>query len=300
MGTQYMVRTACEADGLGPEIRVLLDDIEAQMSTYRSDSVLSRINRAPVGTWLKATPELLDVLEPAQRLSALSGGAFDVTVGPLVNLWGFGPDAASDAAPSEDLIAAARARVGYGYLTLRRPAGLRKDRALYIDLSAIAKGYAVDRVADHIEARGCLDYLVEVGGEVRVRGHRRDGDLWRIGIETPDPDQLGGVQRIIRSDGIAMATSGDYRNFFESDGRRYSHTIDPRTGYPVTHGLASVTVLHASTLWADGFATLLNVLGPTAGLELAEREGIAALFIEHTGAGFTEHVTSTFVPYLGN
>jgi thiamine biosynthesis lipoprotein len=244
---------------------------------------------------------LLDVLEPAQTLSELSGGAFDVTVGPLVNLWGFGPVDAPDAIPSASDIAAARNRVGYQHLELRRPAQLRKQRELYIDLSAIAKGYAVDRMAQYLLARGCESFLVEIGGEVRVHGRKSGGAAWRIGVESPDPDALGGVLRVIRTEqleGIAMATSGDYRNFLELGGQRFSHTIDPRTGVPVAHRLASVTVLHGSTLWADGFATLLNVMGPTEGFELAEREHLAALFVERTDTGFVERATSDFARYV--
>ena len=304
MGTQYQVQTACRSrpSDLAVAITVLLDDIETQMSTYRSGSLLSRLNRAPSGEWFDVTSELLDVLEPAQTLSELSGGAFDITVGPLVNLWGFGPVDAPDAIPSPSDITAARNRVGYRYLELRRPAQVRKQRELYIDLSAIAKGYAVDRMAELLLGHGCESFLVEIGGEVRVHGRKAGGAAWRIGVESPDPDALGDVLRVVQTEqagGVAMATSGDYRNFLELDGQRYSHTIDPRTGAPVTHRLASVTVLHSSTLWADGFATLLNVMGPTEGFELAEREHLAALFVERTDTGFVERATSDFARYVG-
>ena len=304
MGTRYQVQTACASrpSNLADGIATLLDDIDAQMSTYRPDSLLSRLNRAPSNEWLDASPELLDVLEPARTLSELSDGAFDVTVGPLVNLWGFGPIDAADSIPSPSDIAAARDRVGYQYLELRRPAGIRKQRDLYIDLSAIAKGYAVDRMAQYLLGHGCESFLVEIGGEVRVHGLKSSGAAWRIGVESPNPDSLGGVLRVVqtaRTEGIAMATSGDYRNFVELGGQRYSHTIDPRTGAPVAHRLASVTVLHPSTLWADGFATLLNVMGPTDGFELAEREHLAALFVERTDTGFVERATSDFARYVG-
>jgi thiamine biosynthesis lipoprotein len=304
MGTQYQVQTACASrpSELAATMAALLEDIEAQMSTYRHDSLLSRLNRAPSGEWFDASSELLDVLEPAHALSELSDGAFDVTVGPLVNLWGFGPVDAPDAIPSPGDIAAARRRVGYQHLELRRPAQVRKQRELYIDLSAIAKGYAVDRMAQYLLGQGCESFLVEIGGEVRVHGRKTGGAAWRIGVESPDPDALGGVLRVVQTDqaeGIAMATSGDYRNFRELGGQRFSHTIDPRTGVPVAHRLASVTVLHRSTLWADGFATLLNVMGPTEGFELAEREHLAALFVERTDTGFVERATSDFTRYVG-
>lgn len=303
MGTVYQVQTACESrpPDLAAAIATLLEDIDAQMSTYREDSLLSRLNRAPSGEWLDASPELLDVLEPAQTLSELSAGAFDVTVGPLVNLWGFGPDGAPDSIPAPSEVAAARNRVGYQHLELRRPAQLRKQRELYIDLSAIAKGYAVDRMAHLLLGQGCENFLVEIGGELRVHGRKSGGAAWRIGVESPDPEVLGGVLRVVQTaqtEGIAMATSGDYRNFLELGGQRFTHTIDPRTGAPVAHRLASVTVLHGSTLWADGFATLLNVMGPTEGFDLAEREHLAALFVERTDEGFAERATSDFARYV--
>ncbi len=303
MGTQYQVQTAClpRPPDLAAAMTALLEGIEAQMSTYREDSLLSRLNRAPTGEWLDASTELLDVLEPAQTLSAMSDGAFDVTVGPLVNLWGFGPMDAPDSIPAPGDIAAARERVGYQHLELRRPAGVRKHRELYIDLSAIAKGYAVDRMAQLLLGEGCASFLVEIGGEIRVHGRKFGGAAWRIGVESPDPEALGDVLRVVQTDrieGIAMATSGDYRNFLEFGGRRFSHTIDPRTGAPVVHRLASVTVLHSSTLWADGFATLLNVMGPTEGFDLAEREHLAALFVERTDTGFSQRATSEFARYV--
>src|SRR5690606_31202862 len=169
---------------------------------------------------------------------------------------------------------------------------------LYVDLSAIAKGHGVDRVVQRLAAEGCDAMLVDVGGEVRGTGPSPAERPWRIGIEVPDPERQGGIQRVINLQEGAVATSGDYRNFVERDGIRYSHTIDPRTGYPVQHGLASVTVLHASAMWADGYATLLNVLGPEEGYAFAREHGLAALFVIRTDGGFEERYTPEFEALL--
>jgi thiamine biosynthesis lipoprotein len=235
-------------------------------------------------------------VDAAARLSRESAGAFDVTVGPLVNLWGFGPQAgaapAHPAVPGDEALARARQRVGFDKLEVRLdPPALRKEAELYVDLSAIAKGHGVDRVAGRLVSAGCSDLLVDVGGEVRAIGRNPGGRVWRVGVETPDPAQLGGVERVLVLDHVAAATSGDYRNYVEVDGQRYSHTIDPRTGRPVSHGLASVTVLHASAMWADGYATALDVLGPEAGFELAERLGLPALFLVREDGSFRTRYT---------
>jgi len=293
MGTYYQVSAVCPSD-VGGLISAELEAVNAEMSTYLADSALSRFNRAALDQWIDVPAPLVEVVDAALELSRHSAGAFDVTVGPLVNLWGFGPDAASGV-PDPAAIAATRAQVGFDALATRQtPAGLRKSRALYVDLSAIAKGHGVDRVALRLLAAGCSDLLVDVGGEVRAAGVNPDGRPWRIGVEVPDPTQAGGVQRVVALRDAALATSGDYRNYIESAGRRYSHTIDPRTGYPVDHALASVTVLHASAMWADGYATLLTVLGPDAGWTFALDEALAALFIVRGENGFEERYTPAF------
>ena len=194
-----------------------------------------------------------------------------------------------------------RARVGYTHLESRRePPALRKRVDVYVDLSAIAKGFAVDRVAQRLSDLQCSDYLVDVGGEVRAQGLNAEGAAWRIGVEVPDPDSFGAIQRVLRISGSGLATSGDYRNFLELDGARFAHTIDPRTGYPVEHTLASVTVVHESAMLADGYATLLNVLGPAEGFALAERLGLPVLFLIRTANGFEERYTGRLERFLGH
>ncbi|MGA0839981.1 MAG: FAD:protein FMN transferase, partial [Pseudomonadales bacterium] len=274
--------------------------VNAEMSTYLPESTLSRFNAASLETWFAVEPALVEVVTASLELSRESNGAFDITVGPLVNLWGFGP-VAPHGLPSPEEIAAARERVGYAALLVQSaPPALRKKRDIYVDLSAIAKGYGVDRVVDRLGRAGCGSLLVDIGGEVRTRGTNPTGDAWRIGVEVPDPATTGSVQRVVKVQDAALATSGDYRNFFEEGGKRYSHTIDPTTGAPVTHALASVTVVHAEAMWADGYATLIDVLGPEAGLAFAEAKDLAVLLIVRTDSGFEERYTPAFAALIGD
>ncbi|MCB1686556.1 MAG: FAD:protein FMN transferase, partial [Pseudomonadales bacterium] len=201
--------------------------------------------------------------------------------------------------PGPDAVAAARRQVGYRFLSVRPdPPALRKDRSLYVDLSAIAKGHGVDRLTGLLDRSGCTDYLVDVGGELRVLGSNPGGTAWRIGVETPEAGQWGGVQKVLVLHDRAVATSGDYRNFVEFDQHRFSHTIDPRTGAPVVHGLASVTVIHASAMMADAYATALNVLGPVEALAFAEARALAVYLLIHTQGGFEARYTQPMYEYL--
>ena len=300
MGTSYSVKVSSlppelPTEQLRKEIRDSLERINAQMSTYLEDSELSLFNASRSTEWQPVSQALYQVLASARKVSELSHGAFDVTVGPLVNLWGFGPDPMTFTAPDPQLIEQKRKQIGYKLLSLRaEPVAVKKTiPELYIDLSSIAKGYAVDRIGELLEAHDIGDYLVEIGGEIRLRGHNLSGKPWRIAIEKPTPEQRM-IQKIVPITNVAMATSGDYRNFFEVEGVRFSHTIDPRTGRPITHKLASVTVLRETTMEADALATAFMVLGPREAPKLAEREHIAALFIIKTEQGFDELSTSTF------
>jgi thiamine biosynthesis lipoprotein len=303
MGTTYSVKlagppAAVPLAALGADIDGVLRAVSQAMSTYLPDSELSRFNGHRGTEWVEASPALATVVAEALRVSDLTGGAFDVTVGPLVNLWGFGPEPTGDRVPTDPEVQAARAQVGHHHLHVRAdPPALRKDLPdLYVDLSAIAKGYAVDRVAEHLEGRGIDAYLVEVGGELRARGRRSDGSPWRVAIERPSPGTRAAYS-VLYAENVAVATSGDYRNHFERDGQRYSHTIDPTTGRPVTHPLASITVVSGTAMTADALATGLNVLGPVLGFELAERLRVPALFISRTGTGFTHRLTRAFGAY---
>lgn len=294
MGTTYSVKLprapeSVEAEPLKAEIDALLAQVNAQMSTYDPDSDLSRLNKAPAGEWVGIPPELMQVLLAARQVFELSDGRFDPTVGPLVNLWGFGPGVEVDF-PDEVKVQKALARVGFSrHLSLDTDNHrVRKDHpAVYVDLSAIAKGYAVDVVADMLAAREITDYMVEIGGEIRVAGNNPANKPWRLAVESPTPGQRK-IHGVVAVNEMAIATSGDYRNFFEHEGRRYSHSIDPLTGYPVAHKMVSATVLHASAMQADALATTMMVLGPEAGLELAKAQGLAVWLIAVDGEDFRD------------
>lgn len=304
MGTTYHITLVADAGesltvdtaGIETGVEKALVLINQQMSTYIDDSDLMRFNRSPLQEWQTLPEPLAEVLSISQRISERSDGAFDITVGPLVNLWGFGPEAQPEQVPTEAEIATLQSQVGYHHLELN---GNRARRLtdIELDLSAVAKGYGVDYVANWLESQGVKHYLVEIGGEVRLAGQSPRGDAWRIGVEQPAMLRHSGRLALALSD-IAMATSGDYRNYYERDDQRYSHTIDSRTGKPIQHNLASVTVLAKTSAEADAWATTLNVLGPEAGMAVAEREKLAVYMIVKTDEGFSDRYSAAFEPWL--
>jgi thiamine biosynthesis lipoprotein len=304
MGTRYTVKVPKLPDSLSNEkiiiqIKTLLEKLDGQMSTFKQDSELSQINKKQSTEWLAVSTSLYTVLKQAEIVAEFSKGAFDITVGPLVNLWGFGSKPMSFKVPKEELIKKQLAKTGYRHLLLDDSTQkIRKEFAdLYLDLSAIAKGYAVDQVAALLESRGIADFMVEIGGELRLKGKNVSNKRWRIAVEKPAVERRT-IQKVLPLTDIALATSGDYRNFFESDGVRFSHTIDPRSGKPITHKLASITILSDTTMKADALATALMVLGPDDGYLIAEQEEIAALFIIKTDDGFVEKASSEFIKRL--
>ncbi|MCR9279260.1 MAG: FAD:protein FMN transferase [Pseudomonadaceae bacterium] len=287
MGTTFNVTAHCPKALRSLPSREL-ELVEQAMSTYRADSELSLLNSAGASTPVTISDELAHVIGAAQRVARESRGSLDITVGGLVGLWGFGP-ASVDAMPSDEQISEALSQTGWQRIHLtEHPAGgwqIAFDAPVKLTLAAIAKGYGVDRIGDALDALGCKSYLVDVGGELRTRGVSPRGEPWRVGVEVPDETLLASVQRVLSLRDGAMATSGDYRNYRRIDGQRYSHTIDPGTGWPVVHNLASVTVVHASAMMADAYATALLVLGEEAGYELALEQGLAALFVSRVAAG---------------
>jgi thiamine biosynthesis lipoprotein len=281
-------------------IQVELDRVDGQMSTYKPGSDLSRFNRAPAGTWQELPPEFFTVLRHALQLAKASDGAYDPTVGPLVNLWGFGPDQRPRQPPTAQAIAAARSRVGWWKLQVE-PATrrVRQPGGVYLDLSAVAKGYGVDQVARYLQHIGVDAYLVEVGGELRAHGRKPDGSVWRVGIERPDAAAGAVVDAdelidTVALDERAIATSGDYRHVFEDGGRYYSHHIDPRSGYPVPHEVASVSVLADNCMQADPLGTTLSVMGADRGMAFARSHGLAVLMIVRTPQGFVQRMSPAF------
>ena len=300
MGTTWSVRLQADAAAipdLQRDVQAQLDLVVAQMSTWERGSDLSRFNRAAAGTRQPLPPEMRQVMDAALALARDTGGAFDPTVGALVNLWGFGPDG-ERRAPDAALLDRTMTRVGWQRLKLDASGVMTQPGDIYVDLSGIAKGYAVDQVTRYLLAQEVSAFLVEVGGELRSHGHKPDGTPWRIAVEQPTPadfnERAAAAQAVVALDGMAMATSGDYRHFLAEDGRRYSHTIDPRNGQPVSHGLASVSVLHAECMHADALATALTVLGPAQGWDYARRRKLAAFFVWHDGDGFKTRMTPQF------
>ena len=306
MGTQYHITisgSSSETVNSAPlkkEVDRLLQNINQQMSTYIKESELSRFNQGPSAEWFEVAPEVVKVVAAGIDISKESQGAFDMTVGPLVNLWHFGPDPGKKTIPETSRIEAARKSVGYQHIEVRQdqPALKKLIPNVYLDLSAIAKGYAVDAVGALLESQGIENYLVEIGGEMRARGHNQKRLPWRVGIEKP-VSETRVVQKIISLANLSMATSGNYRNFFEIDGTTYSHTIDPRTGRPVKHSLASVSVVGETCMNCDALATCLMVLGPEAGYNWAKARNIAAYFIVKTENGFTERFSPRWQELLG-
>ncbi len=303
MGTTWNVTYVAAPNGPDPrtlhaDIQGLLDAMETSMSTYRDDSEISRVNRAPVDSPVAISADFYRVLSAALAVGRHSRGAYDVTVGPLVDLWGFGPKPFSGEIPSDEAITAALARVGQHHLRVDGEAyTVNRLQPVMLDLSSIAKGYAVDRVADLLQERRVHRYLVEVGGEMRVSGLSHRGDAWRVAIEKPDSNRRDIAAAIALTEG-AVATSGDYRNFFEREGKRFSHSIDPRTGYPVAHDLVSVTVVHPSAMMADAWATALTVLGAGEAPAVAEEQGLAVYFIQRSEDSLVHSHTEEFSPYL--
>lgn len=294
MGTTFTVKIIAPVEPtvtkeeVAAAVRDAVDTVDDRMSTYRPDSELSRFNDSGTEP-VEISPALFEVLAEAQRVAEMSGGAFDITVGPLVDAWGFGPEGAVEP-PDDATVERLLAEHGYRYLELdpEKRTARKTSPGLRCDLSAIAKGYGVDRVAGRLMELGFDDFMVEIGGEVRARGVNAEGRVWRIGVERPVA-QRSGVWGAVELADVAMATSGDYRNYYERDGVRISHTIDGRTGRPVAHTLASVSVVHPSCMTADALATALNVLGPEEGRRLVEQEGVAALFLIRTpDGGFDE------------
>lgn len=302
-GTDYRIMLPgggpdAERGRLQRALERVLERVDAAMSHYREDSELSRLNAASLEEWIELSRPLYEVLSISQQVAAATGGAFDVTVGGLVELWGFGPEQRPRRVPSSADLSAALAASGYRRLELHdtRPAA-RRMADFRLDLSGVAKGYAVDAVARHLEARGVERYLVDIGGDLRAGGGPGDRRPWRVGVQRPDAGP-GQVQETVPLADMALATSGDYRNYFAAGGRRYSHIIDPRDGRPIRHALASVTVLHPSAAWADAYATALMVLGPEAAMAAAERRALKALLIIREDAGFRTRMTPALERFL--
>jgi len=303
-GTVYNVKVAAapasvDSHAIRVVIDEVLDSVDRSMSGYRSDSELSRFNASQSTGWIDVSPDFATVVAVSQETSQASHGAFDITVAPLVSLWGFGPAGEPALIPDDAAVREVQSRVGFGMLEVRRePAALRKkDPRLTVDLNGAAPGFTVDKLAQRFETMGLHHFLIDIGGEVMARGRNAQGEPWHIAVEQPidtEPEPYA----ILRLTDFSVTTSGEYRHYYSRDGKRFSHTIDPRTGRPVQHDLAAVVVMGPTSLGIDTWATALNVLGEQEGYELAKQRGIPAMFIVQQGdrlikkmtPGFEEHV----------
>lgn len=307
MGTSYQIQLAnvpsdLNLNDLAQQIQQKLDYLDQElMSTYVDESQLSRFNHSPVNENFTVAPEMLEVISLSLEIYHLSNHAFDITIGPLVDLWGFGPGGLIAEVPQPDEIEQTRKLLGSDKLiVIPESASIKKTSEIELDLSAIAKGYAVDQLVLLLKQYGLGNFLVEIGGEVFVQGTKTDHNAWTLGIEFPSMQIPRPPYQEInsRGDAIAIASSGDYRNYFEFNGEHYSHEIDPQTGRPISHDLVSVTVIAETSARADALATALMIMGPEQGFAFASREMIAVYFIIGADTEFVSRYSSEFTKYI--
>jgi thiamine biosynthesis lipoprotein len=294
MGTTYHIKVVTgyftRKSGLQDKIDARLEAINQSMSTYIQDSEISRFNRfIDIDASFPVGDDFFHVIQRAQQLYTLTGGAWDGTIKPLVDLWGFGEPKRPNRVPDDNTIQDLLKTVGFDRIRVSDERHIqKKHRAITLDFASIAKGYAVDQVSSVLKAEGIRDFIVEIGGEVFAAGVRKDGNKWRVGVNVPDKDAaLQDLYRVAQLSNRAMATSGDYRNFFEQNGVMYSHIIDPRTGYPVQNRVAGVTIIAPDCTMADGLATAVVVMGREKGMALVEQlPGVEGLIIvrDHDGS----------------
>ena len=305
MGTSYSVKLAGRIDSesqhaLKEACEEALKKVNMLMSTYIPESELSRFNSSRSQDWFDVSPETLKVVKSGLQIGELSEGAFDIAIGPLVNLWGFGPTARPIKIPEKNEISKILEFSRYTLLSTRdQPPALKKSKPLtYVDLSGIAKGYGVDVLAELLISRGYPNFMVEIGGEIRTSGGK-NGSPWEIAVERPSEKSFGrSVFRVVELGSAAIATSGDYRIYYEEDGKRYSHIIDPRTGYPIKHKVASVTVISSESMLADAWATAFSVMDEVKVKEIAQSLKLPVYLIEKQGNEFVEWYSEDFATYL--
>ena len=304
MGTYYRIAiissSLLDLEDIKSDIEAILDDINSQMSTYITDSQISRFNQYQQNDWFNVSQDLASVSQKALEVFTQTEGLFDPTIGPLVNLWSFGSQNVPLKVPSPAQLKQVKRFIGADQLQVQAdPPALKKISAhLRLDLSAIAKGFAVDKIAHKLIELGHEDFLIDIGGELRSKGKNLDSEPWQIGIEKPDSASPQSVYKLIAISDKSIATSGSYRNYFEQDGVRYSHIINPHTGYPIEHKLVSVSVISDDCITADVYATALMVLGPNKGYDFALQYGLAVYMIEKKGDELISRFTPQMKPFL--
>lgn len=302
MGTTYSVKYVNPAEKVNSsqihtEIDSVLKHVNMEMSTYIPNSEISRFNAFNKTEWFPVSKDFVVVLRQAKYVAKISDGYFDPTIMPLVNLWGFGPEKRDEKIPTSAEIDSAKKLVDFTLIEdkIDKPEVRKKSSSVYLDFSSIAKGYGVDKVGDFLESKGIENYLVEIGGELRAHGVKADSSIWRVGVVNPNEK---GISIALKLHDLSIATSGDYMNYFEVNGKRYSHTINPKTGKPITHNLASVSVVDPSCMIADAYATAFDVLGPQKGFALAESLDIPVYMIIRKGNKFEVKMNSEFKKLL--
>ncbi|HET8708122.1 MAG TPA: FAD:protein FMN transferase [Pseudomonadales bacterium] len=308
MGGSYDVKIAALPVGvteneLGAQIKQQVDAIEHAGSTYLGNSELNQINRAKLQQPVKVSPLAFELIQFAVSMAKESNGAYEPTIGPLVDAWGFGPQIQPEHWLADETIAELKKRVGYQFVEFDSSnSAIKRTADVELNVNGVMQGFAADKVATLLERNGCQDYLVNILGEVKARGHKADQQQWNIAIETPnyDNDLPHAVEKLVSLDGKGMATSGNYRNYYELDGKRISHIINPFTGRPIENRVASVSVVDASAARADGLTKPLMIMGEEEGVAWAKQKGISALFIIRDGNGFKEVVTGDFAKFVTN
>ena len=280
MGTTWSLLSAQATDSMRQLIQSHLDQREAVLSHWQKDSAVTRFNDSRSTDWQPVPPELIQVIELARDIASKTSGALDITLAPLIDLWGFGAAGSAKAIPTERQIAEAKTRCGWQHLHSRLdPPALKKDIPdLRLNVASVTEGFVIDELISRLQQQGLSDFLLEVGGEVAAIGHAPAGTAWRVGIQTPEATPSDALQTLPLSD-LCIATSGNYRHRIETNGQSYSHLIDPRSGRPITHPLTSVSVIHPSSALADGYATALMIVGPERGREIADQLGLRVLWI---------------------
>ena len=296
MGTTYSIKIADEVPNkklLKKEIDSTLAEVNLEMSTYIPQSEILRFNKFRDTVWFSVSKDFAYVVKTALQVSKISDGYYDITVGPLVNLWGFGPTKKKEIVPTQAEIDSVKNFIGYKLIKAREnPPAIKKLKAeVYIDLSSIAKGFGVDKITELLISKGFKNCLVEIGGELRASGKKANGENWLVGVENPNKRS---VITAVELNNASIATSGDYLNYFEYEGKRYSHTINPKTGRPITHKLASVSVIAKNCALADAYATAIDVMGPALGFELAEKQNLPVYMIVRDGGKFKIEATESF------
>ena len=302
MGTTYSVVLFSKdprhsADKIQTKVDTVLERVNAQMSTYDPNSELSQFNQLSSTSPVVISRDLERVVSRALEIARQTDGALDITVGPLVNLWGFGPNAKPEQQPTAEELSVISEKVGFEKLSVSNHQLIKSHAEMYVDLSTIAKGYGVDKVGKLMEQLGVNQYLIEIGGEILAKGGKPADANWKLAIERPISTERA-VQEIVEFKEGALATSGDYRNYFEEEGRRYSHIIDPETGKPIQHNLISVSVYADDTMSADAYATALLVMGTEKAKAFAEENQLAVMLISKTDEGFEEYASKWFKPLL--